>query len=359
MAGPVTLGVVGAGWRAEFFLRIAAALPELRTVGIAVRRSEAAAAATATWGVPAYLSPAELVARERPQLMVVCVGKPDNAAVVTDLAQAGVRVLCETPPAPDRDALRALWSAVGPAGNVQVAEQYLQMPGHAARREIIRRGVIGMPTSVQVSSTHEYHAISMMRGFLGAGFGSTEVRAVRFTAPLVDPLNRAGWTDDDRPHAAGTTIATVDLGDNRSGVYDFTGNQWHNQLRLRRVLVRGSHGELADDTVVRLAAPRAIVRSAIVRSQLGQDLNLDGHDTEHLSFEGDVVWRNPFVGRRWMDEEIAIASVLRDSASWAAGDGPGPYPLAEACQDQLIALAVEESVRTGQPVRTGVEAWAG
>ena len=248
---------------------------------------------------------------------------------------------------------------MGAAGTVQVAEQYLLMPGHAARREIVRRGVIGEPTSAQVSSTHGYHAISMLRGLLGVGFGPAEVRAVRFQAPLVDPLDRAGWTDDDQPKTAGTTIATLDFGDNRSGVYDFTDNQWHNQLRLRRVLVRGSRGELADDTVVRLAAPHAIVRSALVRSQLGQDLNLDGHDTEHLSFDGEVVWRNPFVGRRWMDEEIAIATVLRDAARWSAGDGPGPYPLAEACQDQLIALAVEEAVRTGPPVRTGVEAWAG
>ncbi|WP_111767051.1 Gfo/Idh/MocA family protein [Nakamurella deserti] len=358
MSGPVTLGVVGTGWRAEFFLRIAAALPDLRTVGIAARRPDAATAATARWGVPAHLSPAALVRHERPALVVVCVGKSENAAVVEDLALSGVKVLCETPPAPDLHGLRALWSAVGATRGVQVAEQYLMMPGHAARRELVRRGTIGEPTSVQVSSTHDYHAVAMMRGFLGVGTGPTEVRGVRFTAPLVDPLNRAGWTDDPRPRPAGTTLATVDFGDGRSGLYDFTDNQWHNRLRLRRVVVRGSAGELADDTVVRLAAPRTVLHSSISRSQLGQDLNLDGHDTEHLSFDGQVLWRNPFLGQRWMDEEIAIATVLRDSARWAVGDGPGPYSLAEACQDQLVALAVDEAVRTGRPVRTGTEAWA-
>ncbi|MEO5834587.1 MAG: Gfo/Idh/MocA family oxidoreductase [Nakamurella sp.] len=358
MTGPVTLGVVGAGWRAEFFLRLAAALPEVETVGITVRHSESAAVANERWKVPAYLSPSELVARQRPQLVVVCVSPADNAAVVSDLVAAGIKVLCETPPAPDPAGLRTLWAAVGDAEAVQVAEQYLLMPGHAARREILRRGVIGEPTSAHVSSTHGYHAVSMLRGLLGVGCGTTEVRAVRFTAPLVDPLDRSGWTGDQTTHPAATTLATVDFGDNRSGLYDFTSGQWHNQLRFRRILVRGSRGELFDDAVVRLTGPQAIVASSIVRRQLGQDLNLDGHDTEHLSFDGEIIWRNRFLGQRWMDEEIAIATLLQDAARWAVGAGEGPYPLAEGCQDQLIAWAIDEAVRTGAPVRTGVEAWA-
>ena len=113
---------------------------------------------------------------------------------------------------------------------------------------------------------------------------------------LVDPLDRAGWTKDDRPKNAVTTIATLDFGDS-SGLYDFTDNQWHNQLRLRRVLVRGSRGEIQDDAVVHLAGAHTILKSPILRSQLGYDLHLDGYDTEHLSFEGQVLWRNPFLGR--------------------------------------------------------------
>ncbi len=358
MAEPVTIGVIGAGWRAEFFLRLAAVLPDVRTVGIAVRSAESAARAAVRWGVPTYLSAAELVDREHPDLVVVSVSPADNGSVVVDLVGAGVKVLCETPPAPDVAGLRALWDAAGGSDVVQVAEQYLLMPGHAARREVLRRGVIGTPTSAQVSSTHGYHAVSMLRGLLGVGCGPTEVRAVQFAAPLVDPLDRSGWTDDQSEQLAQTTLATIDFGDNRCGLYDFTSGQWHNQLRFRRILVRGSRGELADDAVVRLTGPRAIVRSSIVRGQLGQDLNLDGHDTEHLSFDGEIVWRNPFLGLRLMDEEIAIATLLRDTARWAVGDGPGPYPLADACQDQLISLAIEDAVRAGGPVRTGVEAWA-
>ena len=359
MSGHCTLGIVGAGWRADFFRRLAVLLPERFTlVGAAVRRPEAVADVSAAWGVPVYDTPAELVHAQRPDLVIASVPPAANPGVVTALVEAGARVLCETPPAEDLTSLRRLWDAVGASGRVQVAEQYLLMPGHAARRELVSAGVIGQISSVQVSSTHGYHAVSIMRGLLDAGFGPATVTAVASTGVLVDPLSRAGWTDDDTAHPAQNIIATIDFGDQHAGVYDFTDNQWHNQLRHRRIVVRGSLGEISDDAVVRLAGPRTIVRSALVRSQLGHDLNLDGYDTEHLTFDGRAVYRNPFLGLRLMDEEIAIASLMVGAADWVHDDGPDPYPLRQACQDQLVSLAIEESLRVGAPVTTAVESWA-
>jgi len=355
---PATFGIVGKGWRADFFARLAALLPEqLTLVGAAVRQPESVEDVAHRWSVPVYLSPAELIAKQYPDFIVVSVPWPVTPVITSTIVDSGVPVLAETPPAPDADGLRALWARVGGRNLVQVAEQYLLLPGHAARRELAARGVIGRPTSVHVSSTHGYHAVSMIRGLLNAGSGPVRVRASRFTAPLLDPLNRDGWTGEETPKDAATTLATLDFGDGRSGLYDFTDNQWHNRLRLRRILIRGSLGEIADDTVIRWGGPQTVLRSEIVRSQLGHDLNLDGHDTEHLSFEGDVVWRNPFTGLRLMDEEIAIATLLTATAAWARDAGPAPYPLAEACQDHLLSLAIDEAAASEQTVVTETEPW--
>ncbi|MEY9932953.1 putative dehydrogenase [Catenulispora sp. GP43] len=360
MSTPVTFGIVGGGWRADFFARLAALLPErLTLVGAAVRRAASVEEVGRRWGVPVYLSPADLIAKQHPDFIVVSVSWPATPEITAAVVGSGVPVLAETPPAPDAAGLRALWAEVGGRGLVQVAEQYLLMPGHAARRELVRRGVIGRPSSVQVSSTHGYHAVSMIRGLLDAGSGPVRVSASTFTAPLLDPLTRDGWTDDATPKDVTTTLATLDFGDGRSGLYDFTDNQWHNRLRLRRILIRGSLGEIADDTVVRWGGPRTVLRSSLVRSQLGHDLNLDGHDTEHLSFDGQVVWRNPFTGLRLMDEEIAIAALLTATADWVRDRGPAPYPLAEACQDHLVSLAIDRAAASGEPVRTEVEPWGG
>jgi predicted dehydrogenase len=238
-----------------------------------------------------------------------------------------------------------------------VAEQYLMMPSHAARAALVASGAIGTPTQVQVSSTQQYHAVSLIRGLLGVGRGRVSVRATRFTAPLVSPLSRTGWTDDVQEHPTVTTIATVDFGDGRSGVYDFTEQQTRNQLRFRRLTVRGSAGELHDDEVVRMTGPRTLVRTPLVRRQTGHDLDLIGYHTEHITFGAQVLYRNPYPGHRWMDEEVAMATLLERMAGWVHGEGPEPYPLAEGLQDHRVALAIEEAADRDTTVSTTGEAW--
>ena len=200
------------------------------------------------------------------------------------------------------------------------------MPSHAARAALVASGAIGIPTHVQVSSTHQYHAVSLMRLLLGVGRGPVTVNAVKLVAPLLDPLVRAGWTDDTEPKPATTTLATLDFGDGRSGLYDFTDNQWHNQLRFRRLIVRGSTGELLNDEVVRMVAPRTIVQTPLVRRQIGYDMDLDGFETDHITWGSEVLFRNPYLGRRWSDEEIAIGTLLDKTAAWVRGRGPRTVP---------------------------------
>jgi predicted dehydrogenase len=333
------------------FWRLAGGLDDVECVGAVVRTPR-------DLPVPVYTSLTECVDRAAPDFVVTAVPWGVNPGVIVEAVQRGLPVLAETPPAPDAAGLRELWAAVGDSGLVQVAEQYLLVPAHAARLAAVRAGLIGTPTQVQVSSTHQYHAISMMRGLLGVGRGPVTVRASRSIAPLVNPLTRDGWTDDPAPHPATTTIATLDFGDGRSGLYDFTDNQWHNQLRFRRLLVRGSHGELRDDEVIRLGEPRTLLRSPLIRRQTGYDLDLDGFDTETITLDGQVLFRNPYPGRRWSDEEIAIATLLDATAAWVRGEAPAPYPLADGAQDHLIALAVEEAADTDRTVTTSTEIWA-
>jgi hypothetical protein len=122
--------------------------------------------------------------------------------------------------------------------------------------------------------------------------------------------------------------------------------------------VRGSHGELHDDEIVRLTAPRTIVRTRLVRRQTGHDLDLQGFDTDHIALGGEVLFRNPYVGLRFNDDEIATAALLQATAAWVRGDGPAPYSLAEGAHDHLVALAIEEAADTDRTVTTTVEPWA-
>ncbi|MEU0970143.1 Gfo/Idh/MocA family oxidoreductase [Streptomyces sp. NPDC005917] len=363
-AAPIRFGIVGSGWRAGFFARLARALPErLAVAGVVTRSAARAQQVEAEWGVPAFRSLDELC-RTGPEFVIPSVPWDVTPQVVGELVERDVPVLAETPPAPDVRGLRELWAAVGGATRadgsalVQVAEQYTLMPGHAARIALVREGVIGEVTSVQVSSTHMYHAMSLIRHTLGVGSDPAMVTARAFTAPLADPLSPGGWSDDLTPKDAVTTLAFLDFGGARTGLYDFTDNQWWNPLRARRIVVRGSLGEIVDDTVVRMAGPRTPIESPLIRRRTGTDLNLEGAEVHHISFDGRVVWRNDYLGASLSEDDLAVVDLLCRTGAWARDAAPEPYPLAEGCQDHLLALAVEESAATGSPVTTAQEAWA-
>ena len=345
-----TFAIVGSGFRAQALLGVARELDTVRCVGAVVRTPR-------HLEVPTFPSLDACLHEAQVDFVLTATPKPLTPQYIVEAVDRGLPVLAETPPAPDLAGLRALWSAVASSGRVAVAEQYPLMPTHAARKALVATGALGTPTQVQVSSTQQYHAIALIRGLLGAGRGPVSVRATRFTAHLVSPLSRAGWTDDQAEHPTTTTIATVDFGDGRSGVYDFTEQQTRNLLRFRRLTVRGSAGELHNDEVVRMTGPRTLVRTPLVRRQTGYDLDLVGYDTEHISLGDEVLYRNPYPGRRWMDDEIAMATLLEQTASWVRGEGLEPYPLAEGVQDHQIALAIEEAADTDATVTTSAEAW--
>ncbi|SDN90463.1 Predicted dehydrogenase [Actinomyces ruminicola] len=360
--GPVRFGVVGAGWRARFFLRLAAMAPErLECVGALARRSESRAALAQEFGVAVTDSLDGLLARS-PELVLPLVSWAAAPGLIRELVGHRIPVLAETPPAPDPDSLRALWHDVGDSGLVQVAEQYPRMPGHAARLAAIRAGTIGTPTWAQVSSTHGYHAVSLLRHFLaddGAPLaGPVTVTARSFPTPLLQPLDRDGWNTVPAVEPGQTVLAALAFDSGRTGVYEFTSNQWHNPLLSRRVLVRGTLGEIVDDAVTRWVPDAGAVTSRIEYRRTGRDLNLEGNDLVHASLDGRVVYRNPWVGTRMSEDDLAVATILQDTGRWAREEGPAPYPLAQACQDHLLSCAIDEAVASGRDVTADVEDWA-
>ncbi len=353
-----TFAVVGSGWRALAYLRLGHQLPDLfEAVGVVTRGAEAGARVEAEHRVPAFRTLEELLAHRRPDLVVLSVPWPVTPDLIRAAVAVGLPVLAETPPAPDVEGMRALWADVGAAGLVQVAEQYPLMPLHAARAALVRDGTIGAPGSAHVSSTHLYHAVALMRSMLGVDVGPVRVSATTAVAPLVDPITPAGWTHDAAPKPARTVLAALDLGDGRSGLYDFTDNQWWNPLRPDHLAVRGSHGEIHDEDVVRMADATTPVASRIERRVAGFGMHYEGLETTHLSFDGRVVWRNRFEGGGLTDDELGTAQLVAATGAWARGEGPAPYPLRDGLHDHRVGIAIEQAAAGGQAVEVGDEPW--
>ena len=87
---PTTFGVIGSGWRSEFFLRIARSVPDrLRAAGVVTRSAERGAEISLQWGVPTFTSVAELLRAEAPDFVIASVPwavMPDATREVVDLS---------------------------------------------------------------------------------------------------------------------------------------------------------------------------------------------------------------------------------------------------------------------------------
>lgn len=358
MPEPVRFALVGHGWRADFYLRLARLLPGRFTcTGVLTRRAEVGERLEREWGVRTTRDLDDLL-RDDPRVVVTSVPVAANPDVVRALVERGATVLSETPPAPDVDGLRALWHDVGAAGLVQVAEQHPSLPVVAAVRSLVGRGLLGQVTSAQVSWTHDYHAMALLRTVLGLGAEPVDVRATHVDGPLLEPPGREGRPGDPRVLTARHTTAVLTAG-GRTGVYDFTDGQWFSPLRRRSLTVRGSHGEVVGTDVRWARADGTVLAAPLVRRQTGLDGDLEGADLDAVVWAGEVLFANPYRGARLSDEELAVGLCLEATARWRDADGPPPYPLADACQDALLGHLVHRAAERGSVERSGQEPWAG
>ena len=349
-------GLVGSGWRSEFFLRIARALPDQFTVaGLVTRDAERGRLLEARWGVPTFRTPEPLGTEVESAFAVVSVPAAAATEIVTTLAARGVPVLAETPAGADLDALLALWRLVERGAMIQVAEQYIYQPAHAARLSLVRSGVLGEVSEAQASVAHGYHGVSLLRHFLGAGFARPHISARLFTAPLVAGPDRAGPPGAHVVGPSRQVIAHCDFGD-RLGIHDFAGGQYFSWIRSPRVLIRGERGEIKDNEVRFLTDFATPVKLGLVRVDTGQDGNLEGHALRGILAGREWVYTSPFPDARLSDEEVAVATVLRRMAEHVAG-GPPVYCFADAAQDQYLALAIEEAAATGTVVTPARQPW--
>jgi predicted dehydrogenase len=358
---PATFVMIGAGWRSPYFLNPAKRFPDQwRATAVVVRSEERARQVAGRWGVPTALSLGEALDRERPDFVVVAVPWEATPVYLRELADLGLPALAETPPAPDMAGLRELWDGIGHRNLAQVAEQYHLYPGHQARLAVVESGRIGRVGQVWLSSSHQYHMMSLIRRYLGVGFEAAEVTAFASSHPLADPVDPSGWRLDATERPARTVTARLEFESGSVGHYDFTDNQWWNPLRVDRALIRGSRGEIREDEVTSLLTPDTVVTTDLRRWQTGVEMNLEGFDLRHITLGDQVMYRNPWVGGRLADDEIAAAGIMAGMAEWVrSGGGPGgPYPLAEACQDHALALAIDQSLAEGRPVRMERQPWS-
>jgi hypothetical protein len=355
MAKPIVFGLVGGSWRAEFYFRIAQALPgRFRVAGCVARSEITRTRVKADWNIPVF-DKIDGLLNEQPEFVVTSVPWAASEPLLLELASRNVPVLAETPPASDLEGLTRLWQTLPDNARIQVAEQYAFQPLHAARLTFVRSGKLGEISQAQVSVAHGYHGISLIRKFLNIGYENVVLRAFEFKSPLIAGPDRSGPPSEEKKIESLQTIACLQFGQ-KLAVFDFTGDQYFSWIRSQRLLVRGERGEINNLEGCYLEDFRTPVRIRFERKDAGQTGNLEGYYHKGYGAGGEDWYQNPFAPGRLSDDEIAVATCLESMRRYLE-TGKSFYSLAEASQDHYLSLMIDEATRSGRTLESSCQVW--
>ncbi|MCL6459512.1 MAG: Gfo/Idh/MocA family oxidoreductase [Gorillibacterium sp.] len=356
---PVKFSIIGgAGFRAQYFLRIVQALPDrFQICGMVVRDETKGRTMEAEWGVTTYRSLEQLLINESPDFVVVSVSGSAGLDYLLKLAEEGIPALSETPPASDLQGLELLYDKLTVTGaRIQVAEQYQFHPIQEARLALIQSGRLGKITEATVSISHLYHGVSLIRRMLGVTFEEVQIRGMRFEAQWVNGPTRSGPPTEDKLIPLQRDLAWLDFGD-RLGIYDFTKDQHRSWIRSNHLSVRGERGEIFDNRVLIQQGISNPLPLELKRINKGEWENPEGYYLKGISCGEQLLYDNPFAPGRLYDDEIAIASCLQKMADYASG-GPAFYSLSDASQDHYLGMMIERAIATGEMITTTRQRWA-
>jgi predicted dehydrogenase len=353
---PIVFGLIGGGWRSQFYLRIARELPELFKVGgMVIRDKTKGKELEEKWGVKTFPTIDSLIENVTFSFVVISVPSSVTPELLVELTNRDIPVLAETPPAPDLESLIRLNQQISNDHMVQVAEQFAFQPKNASLLSIVESGKIGSVRQVQISVAHGYHGISLMRKLLGISYDNAVIHAYPFVSPLVNGPNRQGPPKKEAFVQSEQTIATFHF-DDKLGIYDFTGDQYFSLVRSPRLLIRGEKGEINNNQISYLKEFDTPIYLDLKRVDAGENGNLEGYYHKGFLIGEDWTYRNPFIPGRLTDEEIAIATCLEKMDSYVKG-GPSFYSLGEASQDQYLSLMINKAVESKSILHTTQHDW--
>ena len=311
--------IVGSGYRARFYARIARTYPELFSAVYLCRSEEKARLILRETGVPAVWKVEEAEAF-RPDFIVIAVNKTSITDVCIEWVNRGYPVLMETPAGMTRDQLLQLWDLRQSGARIAVAEQYHRYPDMIAGLKAVEEGRIGTPGTVYLSLAHDYHGMSLIRRMLMAEGESYMIRGERTMHPVAETDSRTGPIPGNPVREKARDVVWVSFDSGKSALYDFSGVQYHSFIRSRHVIVRGDRGEWCDTILYSLDDEGKPVLLRDARRVPKQGLSMDN-----------------------LQDEFAIATMLYDMKEFLE-TGKEVYPFSEALEDAYFRILMEEAL---------------
>lgn len=350
--------LIGSGWRAEFYIRIAKMAPEQFHLTAVLVRDPAKGAAFAKKFQVKVVNTLDALLEDEPEFVVLSIKRGIVTDYLLDLFERGIPVLTETPPGEDMESLHRLWAAYEKyQPKVQVAEQYFVQPLYAAWYQAIQDGMIGRVENISISALHGYHGVSMIRRMLGTGFLNCTMYGKRYHYEVTETYGRDGMCFDGEKFLCPRDRVTMEFEDGSVAYFDFSDPaQYHSFIRTRQLNIQGDRGEIDDLTIRYLTQDNIPVTQELNRIDLGVYGNQEWSHYALMLGE-KFLYRSPFANARWNDDEIAVATLLARMAEYVSG-GEEVYSLRDGLQDMYLCLKMEEAMAAEYaPVKTQTQPW--
>lgn len=291
--------IIGAGWRSEFYLRIAKMLPELFNVSaICVRNKERAIVISQQYSVNVVDNLNDLFALDF-DFIVNCINKEDISDFAVELSNKGYYVLCETP------IISKPLEEIN-YDKIQVAEQFHLKGYFQAIKKILNMGIIGDITHINMSMAHDYHGMSLIRFLLGEYDKPIKLGEYFTETQILKTNGRIGEFKEKYYDNSLQKIKIYEFG-NKTVIHDFTNDQYFSPVRKDRILIRGTRGEIDNKSVRYYNKNNEFIENDIVLHSAGL---LDGFYNDRITFENKVLFEYPYKQARLSEEETAIVQCL-------------------------------------------------
>lgn len=313
--------VVGSGWRAEFYIRIAALAPDkFKVKAVYARNKERASYISEKYKVK-VTGTLEEALKEEFDFVVDCINKADVSDFAVSLADKGYYVLSETP-------VTKMPEGEHEFDKIQVAEQFHLKGTYKAIKKVIDMGIIGKINNIEISAAHDYHAMSLLR-FLLDDYNKPEIFGeYSFNDELLRTNGRYGELEDKKLEETKQIIKLFKFG-KAAAIYNYNKEQYFSPIRKDRLLIRGQRGEIDNFRVGYYNKSDNYVESNIKLHKSGL---LNGFYNEKITFEDKILYEFPFAAARLSEEETAIAECLEGMKKYIL-TGEELYSFERAYQD--------------------------
>lgn len=279
----------------------------------------------------------QMLDKEKPDIVAIAVNPGRTYEVAMPILERGISLVTETPIAAQLNQADAMIAKAKETGaKLEVAENLYRVPQERLKRKMILEGVFGQVWRAQNENrTHNYHAVSLLRSYIGFNIPIVSVIGVLGEFPTAQHLYRGQSTNREHSNHAILKFANGAL-----GFHSFTSLSFGSPLRGRSsTFFYAERGMGWDNELILLTneSENRVLQIERIISEVGGQQVLD------KMIAGEFVWDNPFTSYKLSDGQISIASELMSIVEAVREDKEPEYGALNGRIDREVDLVISRS----------------